>query len=344
MSKKRKLSGAFVFLACCSLITLLFDCVLVVNVYWQIRAAGYEQTVGRVTHSELTVHRGANGPSRGVDIRYSYGVDGVEHEGVTYRYGLFSWSGRYSRKIVDSLPVGKEVDVHYDSGDPTDSVLAVGLQGSDLFLALLLTPFNLITLGGWYLGLVRLLRPFVRQKPVRDRITRRGVQVRLQMYCFSPVKCAQIAAGATALVLSAPLALVFGLNPPIVVAQAAWFVVLGSAVLVFAWVCRPGAADSRTLVIDEVSGIWTLPCTCGRKTPMEVSVASIKRVEVEERVNDSLPETSPLRNVTQVELVLSAEDDGGNERREGLLRFRDKQWAEPLAQWLTEELSRVVRR
>ena len=34
----------------------------------------------------------------------------------------------------------------------------------------------------------------------------------------------------------------------------------------------------------------------------------------------------------------------GNERREGLLQFRDRQSAEPLAQWLTEELSRVVRR
>ena len=265
-SRRRLITGscggvlfALVFVGFWSAITLVFDVMLVISAWRQIRAESYPSVVGAITHSEVDAHHDSDGTTYSVDVEYVYMVDDRQYEGDRYRYGQMGSSDNNAHRIVASLPVGKEVPVYYNPADPADAVLKTGIEGSDLFMALFMTPFNLVMLGGWHvLGrgvYVRLLKP-----PAGGaRVVHHGF--RAHVYSFS--RPALAAAAATLLGTSFVSVFIvgfgFGFNPPVEVIVTVWTVVLlltlGAAVAV----AVRGGPGKETLVIDQAEETIPLP-------------------------------------------------------------------------------------
>jgi hypothetical protein len=273
---------AVVFVGFWSAGTLFFDGILVYGVYRQLAAEGYPSTVGTITHSQVKESSGEDGCSYSIDVKYTYRVEGREYECSRYRYGEVSSGGGNARRVVDSLPVGKQIEVYYNPADPADAVLLTGVEGSDLFLAMFATPFNLVMLGGWgILGYGAYLL-VVRPEGPRVRPRRRGFRQYLQVSGPPPL----LAAAAT--LMAASFASVFivgfgvgGFHPPISVMVADWALVLGATLAVYVWRRLPGGAGRREVVVDEVSRALTLPPAERGGQPVVVPLSAVEGVEVE---------------------------------------------------------------
>ena len=258
MRRKRRSKAAgcggavfvLVFVGFWSAITLIFDVMLVVSAWRQIQAQGYPSVVGAITHSEVDAHHDGDGTTYSADVKYVYTVDGREHRGDRYRYGEMASSDRNAHRIVASLPVGKEVPVYYEPADPADAVLKTGIEGSDLFMALFMTPFNIVMLGGWcVLGCgvyVRLLKP-----PAGGaKVVHHGFRA----HVYSVSKPTLVAAAATLLGTSFVSIFIvgfgFGFNPPVEVIVTVWTVVLLLTLAVTALVAVRGGPGKEVLGVD----------------------------------------------------------------------------------------------
>jgi hypothetical protein len=135
-------------------------------------AARYASTEGVVTAGRLSTHSGDDGPTYGLDIRYTYAARGREYAGD--RYDFAGWSSSdyaYWRGVADAHPKGAPVTVYYDPDDPAESVLHMGMPGLMLFLIVFLQPFIMVGAGVW-VGVGAMI--------VRGRRVRRFMAARFQ--------------------------------------------------------------------------------------------------------------------------------------------------------------------
>src|SRR5579883_1524537 len=104
---------------------------------YQIKAIGYPSTEGTMVSSQVKEEEGEDGPVHGVSVAYNYTVDGKAYTGQRYRYvDRMSSGSRWANNMVQNHPPGGKVLVYYDPQQPNNSLLAPGLQGSDLYLQL----------------------------------------------------------------------------------------------------------------------------------------------------------------------------------------------------------------
>lgn len=83
-------------------------------------------------------------------VSYHYEVKGQSYTGRRYRYQGFGTSDQqWIEAYLDQHPAGTPVTVRYNPANPADCVLEAGLEGSDLLMVMLLTPFNAIVLALW---------------------------------------------------------------------------------------------------------------------------------------------------------------------------------------------------
>jgi hypothetical protein len=141
--------GLGVFLVSWSLITVAGDCVVAWNIGRQIRATGYPSADGRIIRSDLKVHWADGSPAYGMDVQFAYTVDGVACTGNRYRYRSDTGTKESIQKLLAPLKPGQAVAVSYNPSDPSDAVLQPGVDGQDLFMFTILTPFNAAMLAGW---------------------------------------------------------------------------------------------------------------------------------------------------------------------------------------------------
>ena len=330
MSKKKQpWVFAVFFVGFWSLITLIFDGMLVFNGYRQMKATGFPVVTGTITHSEVTVHHGDDSTTYGIDVKYDYEVAGGQYEGTQYRYGQMSSSDNWARTVVDSLPVGKEVDVYYNPTEPSDSVLVVGVQPGDYFLALFLTPFNLVMLGGWY-GLATMFFPGIgKMLAASPRTVGQGFKRRLVLEPAPRLLPAAVVLGIASFLSIFIVGFGFGFNPPMAVIKVTWAVVIGLACATL--VRRPGfSIRGRRLVIDDVEN--TLSISGQKQTqPAEVlPLASVVDVTSDRK-----------RKSHRVLLVYSNEEMA--ECRETLIKVDDADRAKDLARWVKNQILRSAR-
>lgn len=72
------------------------------------------------------------------DIEFVYKIDGIEYHSKRPYYGSnigSSFKYKRSKDLVDKYPVGKEVKVYYNPGNPKEAILETGLH-RELFLGL----------------------------------------------------------------------------------------------------------------------------------------------------------------------------------------------------------------
>ncbi|PZR93967.1 MAG: hypothetical protein DI537_09045 [Stutzerimonas stutzeri] len=100
---------------------------MVVNAMLKVRrASSWSQAPGRIIRSQMAVRRPPEGNEIGTvvsvpAVTYSFSVGGVTYQGT--RVSLGDISGRYAQEALARYPAGRNVTVHYDPADPSDSVL-----------------------------------------------------------------------------------------------------------------------------------------------------------------------------------------------------------------------------
>jgi hypothetical protein len=318
-------------------VTLAADAFLGWNAYWQVRAQGFATTAGIVTHSEVESHQGDHGPVFSADLKYKYHAAGKQYSGDRYRYGQGSSNDDNARRIVADHPVGKQVAVYYHPGNPADALLRPGLDGSDLFLAMFLLPFNLVLLAVWSVlgGQVwyRMVQPPAGGAKVWDD----GFQARVRLTQISPFAVGAVAAGVTAFVAIFIVAFGFGgFHPPLQVMHAAWPVILAAGLLGYVGYWRRLAQGGRDLVIDATGGKVKLPRTMGRKTDVVLPLADIRDVELQ-RVARGWSGNEPWYWYVPTLVVADA---GGSPRHEKLVEWWNEGRAEGLASWLRDAVAK----
>ena len=86
------------------------------------------------------------------------------------------------------MPKGAKIDVYFNPGDPGESVLVRGLEGSDLFIWMFLTPFNLVLAA----GIREIVRNFRRQDPEPEEVSilDEGDRLRIELPRLAPITAA----------------------------------------------------------------------------------------------------------------------------------------------------------
>lgn len=147
-----------------SFITFNADFLLLRGALKTVLAQSYPSTPGEITHSELVEEGGGKHHSVRANIQFRYSVAEQERTGsrVLFHGTL---AGGAAPKIVNDYPAGCKVDVFYNPSDPDDAALDRSIDGTLLFGALGLMPFNLIALGLLRWSIIRTLG--LRSLPLR---------------------------------------------------------------------------------------------------------------------------------------------------------------------------------
>ena len=315
-----------------SAITLTFDFLIAKASIHQIHALGYSTAIGTITSSEVEANDDGDGTTYRPVIKYFYVAGDQRYEGDRYRYGQMGTGDRSAHRIVESYPVGRQVEVHYAPHYPADAVLRVGLEGLDLFVMMFMLPFNLIMLGLWLaiLGGVRyrLSRPVAGGAKVIDD----GRHLRVRLSPQKPFLIGVAASGGVAFILVFVVGFAFGFNAPMVVMVAAWGLILGGGGIAWLQVHRRLARGDSDLLIDEFRSSLTLPRTFGRQGDVVVPSGRIVAIEV---AHEEKPDSDGDTHYRYVPVVVFTDDDGP-QRREKLIEWRDESSAEQLVEWLRE--------
>ena len=97
--------------------------------------ADWPVAMGRILSSEMGASRNTeSGTNYFVNVSYEYSVMGTTHKGdrIALAY-MGSQNPEMEHKLLEMLPVGRQVEVRYDPGDPQQSVLAHGIHSSTVF-------------------------------------------------------------------------------------------------------------------------------------------------------------------------------------------------------------------
>ena len=324
-----------------SAFTLFFDCLMMVPAVRQAFALQFSSTEGTIITSAVTEHRNTPGQKAsrttyGVKVSYSYSVGDQDYTGDRYQYDTWSSSDSWASRVVNALPPGAKVRVHYDPANPRNSLLKPGIAGSDLFQLMFLTPFNAVMIGLW-LGVGSALRRKWFKPPAGGVKLKTGLrQTRARLTSFSALGTGLATVGLLA--FAGTFIVGFGpggTHPPLRTVVVAWSVILASGGLAAAWhwaIIRSGKYD---LILDELNGSLQLPLTHGRQTRQTVTIAQVRAVYVatiEERRSDSDGESSTTTYVPTLRI------GGAKVRHEPLIEWHDADKAQAFVEWLREKL------
>lgn len=307
-----------------------FDGFVVYNIYRQVRSTHFAQTDGVITSSHLTHHRSSKGGTTyGVAIRYMYRVNAVAYNSDRFRYNAGSSSdSQWAHDAVSEHPAGATVRVYYDPQNPADAVLSPGVNGSDLFLLLFLTPFNMIMLGLWSMPAAALRRKLCKPGAGGAKWSDDGRRIRVRLPRISPLMIGLIAAGAASFVSIFVVLFSTGFHPGVPVALGAWILVILLGLGPAWWNWRKLSKGACDLVINRAENSVDLPSTFDRKQRLTVPGSAISGITVE-------PVSHRGRRGTTYSYAVNLQCWS---RTEKLADWYDQERAEELAAWLRTKL------
>jgi hypothetical protein len=140
------------------LIVLALGAVLMIvigrNILQGRRSLGWPTAPGTILYTGLETHEstdedGDTSITYGASINYRYTVSGQDYEGARRSFSdVRTSSRRRAEQILARYPQGAAVDIYYDPGDPTSSVLEAGVGMSAYVFAALGAVMILIGLAG----------------------------------------------------------------------------------------------------------------------------------------------------------------------------------------------------
>ena len=313
----------------------VFDVFCSYNIYRQTKAASFPTTTGQIASSEVESHSDSDGTTYGAAITFTYTVNNTLYNSDSWRFGAWSSSDDdYAREVIARYPVGKKVTVYYDPNDPESAVLEVGVQPMDMFLLLFLTPFNLVMLWLWGMGIGAIHRKI--SKPIAGgvNIVQRGTSTHIRLPRLKPLTAAGIAALGVSFVSIFIVAFGTGMNPPLWVLQAVWGVVVVVALSVYFWrmyVINSGAKD---LVIDDESHMLSLPRSFGRKEDILVPLCNVINIDVETKTHRGSKGGTSYTYLPRIHWL----DEHSQQRAEQLAEWHDPPRADEFTQWLSDRI------
>ena len=319
-----------------STITLVFDGLLLFNACRQLAALSYPSAPAEITHSEAKDSDG-DGDSKRLEVKYKFSVAGREFTGDKRRYNETASNDGWAEKAArEEYPVGRKLPAYYNPRDPSDAVLSPGVLGEDLFLAMFLTPFNLIMLASWifawnYFCGGQLNSPTAGLAVIDDG---GGVTVRLPQ--VAPYLVAAIALGAGAFVMIFIVGFSLGFHASLNSMLMVWTILLGLAGVAYAKAAGPVWRGTKDLHLDLLARKLTLPQTFGRSEPVEVPLEKITGVAVEHHRLSSRVQSSNSPNA----VTLYYRNEAGSTDAARLVEFTSKVRAEAFADWLREKLAK----
>ncbi len=252
----------------------------------QVQASGFPTVAADILESRIEqTGSGKKGASYKPVIRYRYTHAGQTHESDQWRYlSVPTNMKRDSTRVVARFPLGSRATAYVNPRDPTDAVLAPGIQGLDAFMILFMVPFNTVMIGGWvaaagWFGGIGPSRP----RPNGNvRIWESGGVTVARLECaWSPF----YGAVAAVFIFSIPAALIvafgFGFNGPPAAALTAIVLVILLAVVTYARGMGALTGGRYDLVLDDVRRTLVLPPEPETER-REVPFATVQKVEVAE--------------------------------------------------------------
>lgn len=142
-------------IAIITLIAITLLILLAIFGFKQLHSLFYRTTDGVLT--EVTIHSGTffsgkrDVPRSSISVRYRYQINGVEYRNNRLSYLVVQgWSKEDMQGLVEEykLITGATIPVHYNPGDPKDSVLIRGFIGWQIKNFVLVLLFAAAVYGG----------------------------------------------------------------------------------------------------------------------------------------------------------------------------------------------------
>ncbi len=317
-----------VWLLLWSLVTLAADVIILVMMVQTMLAWSYPAASGTITQSQVRHEARANGDVVQAGVTYQFRVNDRDITGSRLSFFDAKRSDPQEvARVVESLPVGKQIVVFYNPTEPRDCALDRSLAGRPLYLGMLLLPFNLVMVGGWRWAL-RSHRG-VRNLPMwleGDRwIVRRSRG--------SPFAVALIVAGLL------DLAAIFFLSPSDLSASfgamsLAWLTLIGLTWLAYWHTWSSARSEPPVLIADNAARTLSWPATSADSTDdaPTIAVAQLRAVELDESVTTATNGATDLSFLVTVSYL--AKD--GQAMARLVLKTTDGHEAETLADWLDD--------
>lgn len=330
------MNGVFLaFFACFwSALVLLFDGMAGHGLWKQFESSHYPFITGRITHSEVTRHRGRKGTSYGVNIQYHYVVSDRPFDGTRYRWGTSFSDYNWAMNTVSEHPVGSQTRVYFNPDNPEDAVLSADLEGGDLMLLLFLIPFNMVMVGLW-----TAVGAWLRQRifhPIAGgvKIILDGLRTNIRLPQYGPLVWGMVATGALSFVSIFIVGFSTSFRPSIPIACLVLLLVIAAGVAGYLWQWTKIHSGDDDLILDETSATIALPETYGRKEHLTVARSEIEKLTVETIVHRSNKGGISYSYAPTLWVRRNAEI-----KTEKLADWSDKKRAEDFADWLGQRLN-----
>jgi hypothetical protein len=259
------------------------------------------------------------------EIRYRYTAEEQERVGDRIHFlGVRPGGQRVIEDDLQNYPLGRKVEVFYNPRDPADAALDRTLGGMPLFAALVLLPFNLVTVGGFSWLALRVTG--WRSLPLRRQESR--------WYLLptngQPFIVALIVAG----VLGIPLIFVIhfgGWAASLIGMLSAWLVLLMLCGAAYWHTLSLVRQERPVLILNDDSATVTWPAT---EDAPEFSLARSDVLSVE--IDDSPPPENGEESHVDFSILLQFAGDDGHTAKRLVFKTHSGTEAAAVADWLED--------
>lgn len=270
--------------------------------------ARFLTTPGVVTGSEIERSSSSDGTTYAAKIEYEFELGGTSYTGDRHSYFSISTSSRgHAEEVVKRYPVGRRVQVHYDPGEPEDSVLEVDARSFPSIAILFLTPFHCIGIGFLFGGVAEVVR---RRQLGEDAealaglvVKRRKERLVLEDAHWRGWMVFLMVLGITSFIAVFVVAFTMGVGTGRQMVLWIWGGCVGAALLMPTLLRLKRAGTSRRLVIDWLDGRFTR-----KPDSLRVPIVSIRTIRLSSQDNGTTVNDKPWLTHT-----LTAIDEAGSE-------------------------------
>ncbi|MEM9942641.1 MAG: DUF3592 domain-containing protein [Planctomycetota bacterium] len=329
-----------------TLIVGFFDVITGRNMWNQIGTRSFESVPGIILSSEVESHYDSDsGTNYRPKIKYEYVVNNQKLVNDSIRYGETSSNDSYAKEFIDQHPVGSETTVFFDPQNPSDSVLETGIQGSDLFLLVFLTPFNIIMVGGWILVFYFGRRAVRSKDSGYHKFKDDGVEIRIQQPSIPTIAVFFIALLGTCFFSTFIVGFGFGFHVSLNVMLMVWSLVLGFSFAMTAWFRFRAKSSKNELVFHRFHRTLKLPVTKNRLEPVSYSVEEIESVDVKTHSAIDDESTHKFEVIATIKSSVASkyklEPISDDQSAESLITFYQQEEAEQFANWISNDILKL---
>lgn len=271
-----------------------------------------------------------------VQVAFEYDIRGQTYRGTTRRYLTWPFlDQRSATQACRDFKVGKPVLVYYNPFHPVHAVLIRGLEPSDLFYSLCLTPFNTALMLSWVVVWGTIRTPSIHRPVLLTRLKQDFHAIKLELFETSPAIMAILvrAAVSAVMVLFAAVGM-FALSQQWSV-YVGWIVVILCSLWGF-WLCR---FPQLTVQIEPL--LFRIAVFNGNgRSALQSPIGNLLRVELLQTITEK--ESGGIvrahSEAFETRLVYRSPDTGEDQTLK-LVEWANESAARWLVGWLREKLS-----